>query len=446
MEFKNHRKCYTELTFGFSILMKETNHQNQGEQSPSTQSISDWQSVKAAINERVIYSNEAVSMVEIHRLYLLKPDDSRYRNKLKERIINEFDENVTFLRTGHNDAEILINSNVTKQHNRLGNEDCITRAANFIREDIMEYAKKISAIGWPPCPEELLKEERKPPESILTFLLQLLQPNRPDRQSDAASERILRLIDSYAADIVHGVTKGKVFTAKHVLLSLGLHNLTGNKQIVEIVNKLGHGISYNLTCEIETAQAERAQMLSQSLSLLSLNPVGGETVLTIFWVDNFDTNVDRTAGGGAINTTHLVAFQEKQNEDSSEKENISITRSKRRKIDVIEFEIKNLSKMDVKKEPKLFRDRIETDLKEEKVFDQRYFIWCCIRKLNASDQTVSSLSGWLLKQRQFTKVTQTVLTYLPPIPKKVTDFQTIIHGNFAKLDATDEYAICQYNA
>ena len=111
----------------------------------------------------------------------------------------------------------------------------------------------------------------------------------------------------------------------------------------------------------------------------------------------------------------------------SEKETVSINRSKRRKIDVKEFEIKNLSKIDVKKEPKTFPDRVETDMKEEEEFNRKYFIWCCIQKLNSSDQNVSSLSGWLLKQRQFTEITQTVLRYVPPIPKKVTDFQTILY-------------------
>ena len=36
-----------------------------------------------------------------------------------------------------------------------------------------------------------------------------------------------------------------------------------------------------------------------------------ETVLTYFWVDNFNVKVEKIGGTSAVNTTHLMAFQEK---------------------------------------------------------------------------------------------------------------------------------------
>ena len=41
-----------------------------------------------------------------------------------------------------------------------------------------------------------------------------------------------------------------------------------------------------------------------------------------FWADNFDHIVDNQAGGGAINTTHLVAFQDK-NDNCHYKSNLT---------------------------------------------------------------------------------------------------------------------------
>lgn len=69
-------------------------------------------------------------------------------------------------------------------------------------------------------------------------------------------ENVERLVESYANDFVHGVTRGKVIQKKHLSLGLGLHNLSGSRKLVEIVHRLGYCISYNLVCEIETAQAE----------------------------------------------------------------------------------------------------------------------------------------------------------------------------------------------
>ena len=54
-------------------------------------------------------------------------------------------------------------------------------------------------------------------------------------------------------------------------------------KVIEIVNKLGHCISYPLTCEIKTAQVRAAQFKSQTKILpLKLNGVD-EVVVTVFW-------------------------------------------------------------------------------------------------------------------------------------------------------------------
>ena len=105
--------------------------------------------------------------------------------------------------------------------------------------------------------------------------------------------------------------------------------------VVEINIKLGHFINYNTTCEIETAQAMRAQQLGEKSSVSPIIPNSDkDIVLTYFWVDNFDHIVDNQAGGGAINTTHLVAFQEKNDNYNYESNLPTIEPTKRRTIDV----------------------------------------------------------------------------------------------------------------
>ena len=117
-------------------------------------------------------------------------------------------------------------------------------------------------------------------------------------------------MDSYSADFIHGVSRGQVVTAKHFLVGLGLHNITGQKKAVEVLNHLGHSVSYTSVCDIETAQAQKAQLLAIESQSLPLKPAtSNDTILTYFWVDNFDLNTETVGGSGAINTTHLVAFQ-----------------------------------------------------------------------------------------------------------------------------------------
>ena len=59
------------------------------------------------------------------------------------------------------------------------------------------------------------------------------------------------------------------------------------------MNKLGHCLSYLLTCDIENGLAQSAQLQATQSSILTVKPSSeGETVITDFWLDNFDMNVE----------------------------------------------------------------------------------------------------------------------------------------------------------
>ena len=107
------------------------------------------------------------------------------------------------------------------------------------------------------------------------------------------SEFCERAAYSFASDLMAAVTCGKMITAKQYLLALGIHNITGQRKTVDILNRLGHCLTYNLTCEIEKALAEKAQQHSLKDSLLPIQPEDiGSYVLTVFWTDNFDVKVE----------------------------------------------------------------------------------------------------------------------------------------------------------
>lgn len=58
-----------------------------------------------------------------------------------------------------------------------------------------------------------------------------------------------------------------------------------------------------------------------------------DVIVTVFWADKFDCIVETLAGGGAINSTHIIAFQESL-QCSSSNTRINIERDKRRSIDL----------------------------------------------------------------------------------------------------------------
>ena len=63
---------------------------------------------------------------------------------------------------------------------------------------------------------------------------------------------------------------------------------------------------------IETAQANCSLSSSKKDDLLSVQscPIIFYAVPTFFWADSFDTIVERLGGGGSVNVTHFVPFEE----------------------------------------------------------------------------------------------------------------------------------------
>lgn len=93
-----------------------------------------------------------------------------------------------------------------------------------------------------------------------------------DQSKAGLPENILRLVESYAYDIVQWVTRGPAIQKKHFLLGQGLHNLSGSRKLVDIIYKLKNCISYNLACEIESAQAEAVLTGSIDGAMLPVKP------------------------------------------------------------------------------------------------------------------------------------------------------------------------------
>ena len=197
-------------------------------------------------------------------------------------------------------------------------------AAKLLREDIVKKLD-VSDLSWLPTLEAVSDDSRKPPDSVCMFL-QKLPKNK-------ASANVSRVIESLAQDIAFAVMKGKVLQRKQFLLALDLHSLTGGRKVIEIIHKLGHCMSYNLTSEIETAQKKSSLLAATHTTLLPLGPATpSNTVFTHFWADNIDMNIERMVGGGSINITHLMAFQEWSHGATANTEGIIIPKKKSCKL------------------------------------------------------------------------------------------------------------------
>jgi hypothetical protein len=219
-------------------------------------------------------------------------------------------------------------------------------------------------------------------------------------------------------------------TAKHFLIGLGLHSITGQKKPIQLLNRLGHSIDYNMVCEIETAHAQANQKISETHGTLPLSPATDEhAVLTFFRADNFDLNLETQTGHGAINSTHMIAFQEESQftmKRSTSK--VKFERTGKRSIEQSNMEGEEMQ-VYPKKEPTSFVNYSADEIvKSQRLSAERFLTWMILRLINFGDQNVTSYFAWEMQNRiagENNTVQKTLTTYLPPINAKVTEFSTI---------------------
>ena len=189
-------------------------------------------------------------------------------------------------------------------------------------------------------------------------------------------------------------------TLKHFLIGLGLHNITGLKTPIQVLSHLGHSISYDLVCEVETAEAEAAQKwMSESQSpQQNQDPSNRDIVLTYWWFDNFNQKLEAQTGAGTIDSTHIVEFSERSKADPERPAIVNVPRSKRRSLTTSAMNLPSV-KVDKKKEPSVVSTPLSEDCRQQmyekvKDFKELYKIWMLGRFLSSKDQFLPTFSGW----------------------------------------------------
>ena len=354
----------------------------------------DYTAVKEYIDEHILCQKKAVSMGILHSIYGLQPGDPRYRSKLKSRLKKDYSSKLAFLSGRINMPAIVVDATIPASDLEFDNKEaCIMKAAEYLREDILEQSENFPELTWPPDIDELQKE-RSPPSSLMDFFKFLLRSRGEKRNRN--TEYCERLAKSYASDVIGAVTRGKTITAKQFLLALGLHNITGQRNVVEIVSRLGHCLNYTTTCEIETALAAKAQALSLSDTLLPLRPSSPDKyVLTVFWVDNFDVKIERQTGATSLHTTHMVAFQEKCSNSLTGIVKVNMEKTRKRKLQPTDVGHQEMLSefVNPKTEPPIFTSENVIDEESISPVMMKHFLWLWIRKQNSIDQQFATFSG-----------------------------------------------------
>lgn len=93
----------------------------------------------------------------------------------------------------------------------------------------------------------------------------------------------------FAQDLIYPIANGRIKTRNSILLPTMVKTLTNNTEVINILNKLGHGISYSVLIELQTETAYN--IYEQQMTNDCIIPANcKKEAFTKFVADNIDRN------------------------------------------------------------------------------------------------------------------------------------------------------------
>lgn len=386
-----------------------------------------------------------ISMLKEKYILFLRENHSKFYNphykidKLKSKIMKSFGNSVHFFQPKYG-SEILYSDEISTtsavEHVYETSSSEIKRlesAAMLLRCNILEKQREYAETEWPPTTEYL--NSSVVPLHLTLFLQKLLTPTKVK----SVSEVFKRKINSIAQDICYCVTKGTWYLPKHLLLAMSVHHLTGSAELITMLNRLGHCISYSKVLELETSIAENI-LISDSVlppTMLQLT-----NVCTHFCWDNFDLTEETPTGAGTTHSTHGIAIMEHLGKKDIETETARIQKSKRRSI---QFSKEDLTPCTITKkpEPNIQTIHVDHDVHQQSVTEDHCasdFLWLLSRHIaQERNALIPGWRGWLhlttdKQAQEFTSVVE----YLRPIHHPATENATIQEALNRSIEASNE--------
>ena len=222
---------------------------------------------------------------------------------VKQRLKLKFKDELTFYQKSKRQSQFVYHKDAQIEEDErswffMNIKEKIMKVAEIIREEIEKSLSPFSR--WPPQPDEILNKNVVVPNMLDLFLKSLFSRVHP------VSKRVEHLCKSVGQDIVYNQSKGKLKTVKHVQLGIVTKRRTGLRFLFDVLNRMGHSISYDEVNNVETSFAEH-QMHHQSRRSFVPNNIQPSTFIT-FVYDNCDHNPE-TLSGTSLHCTNGIIIQ-----------------------------------------------------------------------------------------------------------------------------------------
>ena len=134
-------------------------------------------------------------------------------------------------------------------------------------------------------------------------------------------------------DMVHTAMHSKVKTPKHIGLAVTVPHLTGSKQIVTLLNKMGHCSSYDDVEVRNTGLAPEVKAKADELGVTIPSNIS-RGVFVQFAADNNDLNKETQDEKQTTHATTIVAYQREQFGPNSPQKVFADHSAKRRSLEL----------------------------------------------------------------------------------------------------------------
>ena len=150
------------------------------------------------------------------------------------------------------------------------------------------------------------------PDSLYLLIKQLVVSEKRARPSNALNQSTAiedeRQILSIAQDIIHCNSKGRVKLPKHTSLAICVHHLTTSKRLIELLNRMGHCVSYDEMRSVNTSIAEDVLAKTEEFGTVIPTVIKAGSFVQIA-ADNNDLNEETIDGKNTTHATTMVIYQ-----------------------------------------------------------------------------------------------------------------------------------------
>ena len=225
-------------------------------------------------------------------------------------------------------------------------------------------------------------------------------------------------------DVRNEVSNGRTLTPKHILLPWAVKTLTGNVELIKILNRLGHSCSYT-KLEVDTALCiEKIHSTSSAFTL----PSGTHTnVPTVLAFDNIDRVEETLSGSGTSHRVNGIIVQPLtlSCQPPAQANVTNNKREKKRSIEPIDATLPIYISGKRSGPPPLTPANLSVLVTETiTTAENKNLLWI-IAQAHDSAHQISSWTGFNIRTRNNLTVAADTVGYLPTINAPATNISTV---------------------